>query len=376
MSRIITFLGQAHTTLAIATAKWFSEQGKKVLFVTHNPSSSAEILLEKPLANVPQVVSANLEAVQLQSTFMLDQTWEEVRKLLSLYIPIPNSEEIYSGELILLPGFDSFLSFNAMRQYYQSGEYEVIVYDSRGDLETLRMLGIPKMLDWYLRRFGKAFEEFNLNKIADSIGGPLAAAFISANVDTEKLQQGLNQIRSWIAQGIAVVEDASKLTSYLVTNNEPGAIAQTRWLWGSAQQVNLSVSGVFVYQCQETDDLINLQQAFTPLSIFSVPTLEDDNNWDSLLKALPNLNDIPQVPPSLKIDRETQQMFVFLPGFTKQQVKLTQYGKELTVEAGEQRRNIFLPSDLQNLSIKSGKFEEPYLIVSFEEKQEPSYSAS
>jgi arsenite-transporting ATPase len=68
----------------------------------------------------------------------------------------------------------------------------------------------------------------------------------------------------------------------------------------------------------------------------------------------------------LKFDRETRELFVFLPGFTKKQVKLTQYGKEITVEAGEQRRNISLPPDLQKLSIKAGKFEEPYLIIAFE----------
>ncbi|MCP6760300.1 MAG: ArsA family ATPase [Fischerella sp. CENA71] len=372
MSRIITFIGKAgigHTTLAIATAKWFSQQGKEVLFATHNPSPNAEILLKTPLTHIPQVVAPNLQAVQLQATTMLDQTWEEIKKLLSLYIPMPESEEIYSGELILLPGFDSLLYFNAMRQYYQSGEYDVMVYDGRGDLETLRMLGIPGMLDWYFQRFGRMFEGFSLHKIADSIGGPIASAIVSANVDTEKVQQGLEQIRSWIAEGMAVVGDAGKLTSYLVTSNEPGAIAETKWLWGSAQQVNLIVSGVLAYQCQESNDLSNLQQVFAPLNVSPIPALEE-HNWHPLLEALPDFNDNHQVPSSIKVDLESRQLFVFLPGFTKKQVKLTQYGKELTVEAGEQRRNIFLPPDLQKLSIKAGKFEEPYLIVAFEEKQE------
>ncbi|RAM48854.1 MAG: ArsA family ATPase [Hapalosiphonaceae cyanobacterium JJU2] len=372
MSRIITFVGKAgigHTTLAIATAKWFSQRGKEVLFVTHNPNPNAETLLKIPLTHIPQVVAPNLQAVQLQATTMLDQTWEEVKQLLSLYIPIPDSEEIYSGELILLPGFDSLLYFNAMRQYYQSGDYEIIVYDSRGDLETLRMLGIPGMLDWYFHRFGKMFEGFSLHKIADSIGGPIASAIVSANVDTEKVQQGLEQIRSWIAEGMAVVGDADKLISYLVTSNEPGALAETKWLWGSAQQINLIVNGVLVYQCQEGDDLTDLHQVFAPLSVTSIPALKE-HNWDPLLKALPDFNNNHQAPFPLKIDLESRQLFVFLPGFTKKQVKLTQHGQELTVEAGEQRRNIFLPPDLQKLSIQSGKFEEPYLIIAFEEKQE------
>ena len=368
MSRIITFLGKTgarHTTLAIATAKWFSQQGKKVLLITHNPSPSADTLLETHLTLIPQIITPNLEAVQLQSTVMLNQVWEDIKKLLSLYIPIPDSNDIYPGELVLLPGFDSFLSLNAIAQYYQSGDYEVIVYDSRGDLETLRMLGIPEILNWYLRRFEKIFEELNLTKIVDSIGGPIATAIISANVDTEKLHEGVNQIRDWIKQGIKVVGDSKKLTSYLVASDEPDAIAEARWLWGSAQQVNLTVSGVLAYQCKETDHLNKLQQAFTPLKVNCIPTLKN-HNWDPLLEALPDFNHIPQVSPLCKIDLETQQVIVFLPGLTKKQVKLTQHGQEFTIEAGDQRRNIFVPSQLQKLSVKSGKYEEPYLTISFE----------
>ena len=91
---------------------------------------------------------------------------------------------------MILPGFDSLLAFNALREYYQSGNYDVIIYDGRGDLETLRLLGIPDALNWYFQRFYQMFEVMSLSKIADSIGGPLASAFVTANLDSRKLQAG------------------------------------------------------------------------------------------------------------------------------------------------------------------------------------------
>jgi arsenite-transporting ATPase len=372
MSRIITFLGKSgteQTTLAIATAKWFTQQGKQVLLVTHNPSPSTETLLGTPLTTVPQVIDSNLQVVQLQATAMLDEVWGELRKLLALYIPLPDSDPLFSGELIILPGFDSLLSFNALRKYYQSGDYDAIVYDGRGDLETLRMLGIPNVLDWYFHRFGRIFEGLDLHKIADSIGGPIATAILSANVDTQKLKQGIEQVRDWIDQGVAVVNNPTQLASYLVTTDEPSAIAEARWLWGSAQQVNLSVNGVLVYRREEIDDTKDLQRAFDSLSLHPVPTLKQ-NNWEELLKALPDFHEQPSTRPSYEIDLEAYQIEVFLPGFTKKQVKLTQYGSEITIEAGDQRRNLFLPPELQGRSIESGKFEEPYLIISFELKSD------
>ncbi len=366
MTRIITFLGKSggHTALAVATARWFVNQGSRVLLVTHSPNARAEAFLETALSPVPQAVAPQLQAVQLQTTAMLEQLWDEFNKLISLYVPADFPTEIYAGELMILPGFDSLLAFNALRQYYQSNQYDVIVYDGRGDLETLRVLGTPDTLNWYFRRFHPLFEFASLSKIADSMGGPLASAFIAANLDSRKLQESLHQVREWIAQGMAVIETPGCLSTYLVTTDDPAAIAESCWLWGSAQQVNLRVNGVLAYAQQNAIDLGELQDAFMPLSVTLIPSLQSPN-WESLLKALPDFDQSINVPQPLTIDLEQRQITAFLPGFTKTQVKLTQHGAALTVEVGDQRRNIAIPSAFKGLLLQSVKFEAPNLIISF-----------
>ncbi len=366
MSRIVTFLGQAgtgHTPIAIATAKWFAERGKRVLLVTDTPNPSAELVLNLPLAAQPQVVAPKLEVVQLQTTVLLEQSWSDVKSLISTYLPLPIfSEEIYPGEVLILPGLDAALAFNALRQFYTSGDYDVIVYRGRGDLETLRLLGVPNILEWYFRRFRRVFEAMDVAKIADSIGGPLAAAMVSANLDTKQIEREANRVRSWIEEGVSVINDPTQFTAYLVTIDEESAIAETRWLWGSAQQVNIRISGVLVYPGSSNE--LELQQAFEPLSVHPIPALKK-NNWTPLLKALPDFDCIPTVPEPVEINCAQKQVRVFLPGFNRKQVKLTQMGSDLTVEAGDQRRNIRLPLELRDRPIQSGKFDAPYLVIDF-----------
>jgi arsenite-transporting ATPase len=310
------------------------------------------------------VIEPNLDAVQLQTVALLEQVWEELKSFISLYVPLPTlSEQVYPGELIFLPGFDSALAFNALRQYYSNGEYDIIVYDGRGDLETLRLLGIPNVADWYLQRFRKVLEAMDVAKVAESIGGPLASALVTANLDTKKLEREMNTLRDWVRQGVAVVNDPQHLTAYLITTDDAAAIAETCWLWGSAQQVNLKINGVLAYQPDE-QQIATLQQTFAPLPITPLPKLQAQE-WEPLMQALPDFLNLPTVPDPLTIDLATRQVRVFLPGFTKKQVKLTQFGHQLTVEAGDQRRNIFLPPELRDLPLQSGKFEAPYLIISF-----------
>ena len=369
MSRIITFLGQAgatQTTLAIAMAQRFSQQHQRVLLVTHQPNPWAQLLLDTPLTAQPQVVAPQLEAVQLQTTVMLEQAWAGLKQFLALYGPLPAlPEPVFPGQLIILPGFDSLLGVHALSQYYTSGDYDVIVYDGRGDLEMLRLLGVPNALEWYFRRFHQMFEATDVAKVAETIAGPIASALITANLDTRKIEQEINQIRHWINQSMAVVNDPQRLTAYLVTPNEPGAIAEALWLWGSAQQVNLRVSAVLTVPTEgDEGESLLLHQSFAPLSVHAVPTLRQ-GDWEPLMQALSGLPESHAAPAPLTIDLAQRQVRFFLPGFTKKQVKLTQFGSELTVEAGDQRRNVLLPPEWRGQSIAAGKFEAPYLVVSF-----------
>ena len=90
------------------------------------------------------------------------------------------------------------------------------------------------------------------------------------------------------------------------------------------------------------------------------------DNWQPLMAALPSLSTAVQAAPApVVVDEVAQQVRLFLPGFTKADINLTQYGPEVTITAGDQRRNLMLPAALKNRSIQGAKFQEDALILSF-----------
>jgi arsenite-transporting ATPase len=365
MTFILTFLGKGgvgRTTVAIATAKRFARDGQRVLLAEQHPGPDLGLALGASLSCEPQEIEPNFSVVQFQTTVLLERSWNELKGLESQYLKTPFFKEVFGQELGVLPGIDNALALNAIRQYSDSGHYDVIVYDSTGDVSMLRTLGMPEVMSWYIRRFRQVFLESDLGKTLSPFAQPIASAILNVNWSgNDILAEPTNQVSSLLDRGRETVSDPNQMLAYLVTTQQPGAIATARYLWGSAQQIGLTVGGVILNQANVTEDLI---KTFAPLPLTSLPVLAD-NQWLPLMNALPSFKPSIEVPLPITVNLAERTVMLFLPGFTKQDVKLTQYGPEVTVEAGDQRRNIFLPPELQGKPVTGAKFQDSCLIITF-----------
>ena len=388
MSLILTFLGKGgtgRTTVAIAAAKKLASQGKKVLLATQDTSPAFGLLLGATLSPEPQELSPNLFGVQFQTSLLLERSWEEVKNLEAQYLRMPLLKEVYGQELGVLPGMDSALALNAIREYDKSGKYDAIVYDGIGDQNTLRMLGMPEILSWYVRRFQNIFSNSDLGRTLSPFLQPIASAVLNISLTPENLPE-TKQASNLLEEGKKAIADPNRVAAYLVTTGDPSSIATAKYLWGSAQQVGLTIGGVILNQAILPDMVVaeiadSLEQVyetfdresaitntvtseFAPLQISNIPNRIGED-WQSLIDAMPDFRQAAIVPKPIEIDLAARQVKLFLPGFDKKQVKLTQNGPEVTVEAGDQRRNIELPPQLSGQSVKGAKFHNSYLILSF-----------
>lgn len=365
MPQILTFLGQPRSLCAIASvavARKLSQQGAKVLWMTQDSSSLSTHLWGQTPTPDKHSVAPNLWAVQLQATALLQKSWEIVKNLEAQYLRNPLLKEVFGEELVILPGMDEALALNAIREEYEAGNYDYLIFDGHSGQATLRMWGMPENLDWYMRRFQKVLEASELARALTPFIQPVAGAILNVSGGQDTLAQPLLQARSLLDAGRAAVQSRSQMLGFLVTTAHETDILVARYLWGCAQQIGLTVGGVIAEgeatKIPETD-------TFKPLPIHHLPTLQSDN-WHSLVAALPTLESVmTHAPAPVVVDETTRQVHLFMPGFTKADIELTQYGPEVTVTAGDQRRNLLLPASLANQAIKGAKFQDNYLILTF-----------
>lgn len=360
MVLILTFLGKGgsgRSTCAIATAKKLATQGQRVLLVTEDAGPGFSMLLGHSITVEPTLISADLWAVQLQFTQLLEQNWAQLKKLEAQYLRDPFFKAVYGQELSLLPGMDQALTLNALREYDACGDYDVIVHDGPGNQSSLRMWGMPAGIDWYFRRFKQVFQASQFSRAVMPFVQPLAGAVLAGSMPGDLFDQPeFQQSTGVVGQGIAAVKDPMRVRAYLVSTGNDVAIATARYLWGAAQQIEMTVAGVLLTQATSS-------QSFEPLPVHVLPAPAD--NWQALIDALPDYTASPSVPAPVDVDLSTNTVRLFLPSFDKKQIQLTQYGPEVTIEAGDQRRNLTLPKTLQGRSVTGAKFQADYLILSF-----------
>lgn len=369
MALILTFLGKGgtgRTTLAIAAAKQLAHQGQRVLLVTQDPGPGSGVLLGHALTADPQTVAPRLDAVQFQSAVLLERSWEEVKQLEQQYVRTPFFKDVYGQELGVLPGMDSALALNALREYDASGTYDVILYDGYGDQTTLRMFGMPEILSWYTRRFSAVFTNSDLAKALSPFIQPIASTILSGDWSSNPIDRPVGQVSDFLGKGREAVENPQRVLAYLVTTADPVAIATAHYLWGGAQQIGLTVAGAFLSPMSSTATALTVaSDRFAPLPLHRLPE-RTDPTWDGLMASMPNFTaDAQSAPRPVSIDLAAGKVSLYLPGFDKSQVKLTQYGPEVTIEAGDQRHNLRLPATLQGKSVTGARFQEGYLVISF-----------
>ena len=253
MALILTFLGKGGTgcsTVAIATAKKLASAGSRVLFLSQDSSPVLHSLWGKTIEAVPTELEPNLKGMALNSAQLLSQGWEDVKELEAKYLRSPTLKSVYGQELGVLPGMDGALALNTLREYEQSKEYDVIVYDGDSALNTLRMFSIPEIMSWYVRRFREVLTESDVGKALAPFVQPITSAILNVSWSADDIKD--NATDDILQSGKAALADGNRVAAYLVTTEDETAIAAAKYYWGGAQQVGLTVRGVIVNQSQTT----------------------------------------------------------------------------------------------------------------------------
>ncbi|KAH8973509.1 hypothetical protein BDL97_01G051800 [Sphagnum fallax] len=397
-TKLITFVGKGgsgKTVSAILAAQYYASNGLRTCLLIQSQDPTADVLLGVKLGSTPSSFREGaLTALRLETTKMLIEPLAQIRKAdARLNFSQGALDEVVGEELSVLPGMDSLLALGALERFADfvgglfkragktddNKDYDVVVYDGVSSEEIFRMFGSAERARWYLSRFRSIAEKTDAGRVTlPSILKLIEGAFLDEGKGTPRSTNEIWEAGDRIlSRVVKTFQDPQRFSCFLVTNPcSQIAVDTALRYWGCAAQAGVYVGGA-LYPKLATDTAplaLTIEEGFSPLRISGIPFLsfESPPDWDEVIRrmsqqtkdVLDGRSQAKPIPPPVTFDQSARTVTLFLPGFNKSDVKLSQWrgGSELLVEAGDQRRSVVLPTAMRG-KVSGAKFQENCLVV-------------
>ncbi|MEY2979611.1 MAG: hypothetical protein RLZZ435_3751 [Cyanobacteriota bacterium] len=379
--------GVGKTSVAAATGLRCAELGYKTLVLSTDPAHSLADSFDLELGHEPRLVKPNLWGAELDALMELEGNWGAVKRYITQVLQARGLEGVEAEELAILPGMDEIFSLVRMKRHYDEGEYDVLIIDSAPTGTALRLLSLPEVAGWYMRRFYKPLQAVSaaLRPIVEPFFKPIAGFSLPTNEVMDAPYEFYEQIEALEK----VLTDTAQTSVRLVTNPEKMVIKESLRAHAYLSLYNVgtdlvvanriipdTVTDPFFQRWKSNQQKYRqeIHDNFTPLPIKEIPLYSEEmcglEALERLKETLYAGEDPTQVyykETTLRVVQQDQNysLEVYLPGIPKNQVELSKTGDELNIRIGNHRRNLVLPQALAALQPSGAKMEEDYLKIRF-----------
>lgn len=382
--------GVGKTSVAAATGLRCAELGYRTLVLSTDPAHSLADSFDCEMSHEPQQVRPNLWGAELDALMELEANWGAVKRYITEVLQARGLQGVQAEELAILPGMDEIFGLVRMKRHYDEGDFEVLVIDSAPTGTALRLLSIPEVGGWYMRRFYKPLQGMSaaLRPIVEPIFKPLAGFSLPDREVMDAPYEFYEQIEALEK----VLTDSARTSVRLVTNPERMVIKESLRAHAYLSLYNVAtdlvianriipeeVSDPFFQRWKDSQQVYRqeIHESFKPLPVKEVPLFSEEVCGFAALERLKETLYGEGEDPTQVYYKETTIRIVpgdggyslelYLPGMAKDKVQLNKTGDELNIRIGNHRRNMVLPQTLAAMQPAGAKMENDYLKIRFAE---------
>jgi arsenite-transporting ATPase len=379
--------GVGKTSVAAATGLRCAELGYKTLVLSTDPAHSLADSFDLEMGHEPRLIRPNLWGAELDALMELESNWGAVKRYITQVLQARGLEGVQAEELAILPGMDEIFGLVRMKRHYDEGTYDVLIIDSAPTGTALRLLSIPEVGGWYMRRFYKPLQGMSvaLRPLVEPFFKPIAGFSLPDKEVMDAPYEFYEQIEALEK----VLTDNVQTSVRLVMNPEKMVIKESLRAHAYLSLYNVSTDLVIAnrilpdevsdpfFQKWKANQQVYKQEIydnFHPLPVKEAPLFTEEMCGIAALERLKDVLYKDEDPAQVFYKENTIRVFqegktynleLYLPGVTKDKIQLNKTGDELNVRIGNHRRNLVLPQALAALNPSGAKMEDDYLKISF-----------
>jgi len=388
--RIILMTGKGgvgKTSVAAATGLRCAELGYKTLVLSTDPAHSLADSFDRPLGHEAELIRPNLYGAELDALRELEGNWGAVKRYISEVLQARGLEGVQAEELAILPGMDEIFGLVRVKRHYDAKDFDVLIIDSAPTGTALRLLSLPEVAGWYMRKFYKPLQ--GMAQVLSPVFDPIFKRVTGFSLPNREVMDAPYEFYEELEALEKVLTDNSITTVRIVTNPEKMVIKESLRAHSYLSLYNVatdlvianriipeSVQDPFFKSWKESQKQYREQihNDFHPLPVKEIPLYSEEMCGLEALERLKNTlcgdEDPAQIyykETTLRVVEENGQyrLDLYLPGVPKESVELTKTGDELNIRIGNHRRNLVLPQSLALLDPSGAKMEDDYLKIKF-----------
>lgn len=398
--------GVGKTSISAATALRCAEMGLKTIVISTDTAHSLGDSLDKIVGPEPTEIAPNLWAQEVDTRYSMDKYWGKVQQYMAAVFSRQGADDIVAEEVTILPGLEEGAHLLWINEYFQRGEYDVLIVDAAPTAETIRLLSLPDVTRWWLERFMRVTR--GVKAVVD-LGKRARSVFRRERDDEETADEGdaweqVEKLFDTLDNVRELLTNPEVASMRLVVNPEKMVIKETQRTYTYLNLYGYATDAILVnrvlpeeivdpffttWKKRQKENLAFVGEAFGQLPMLTAPMFGEEMGGLDMLRRLADELYGDQNPADRmfdgivhkfeKIERDDDiiEYMLRVPlGFAdKNDVDLYRSRDEITLRVGPYRRNIVLPPALHSLEIANAQYSNQSLNIRFISREKKEQQA-
>ena len=389
--RVILYSGKGgvgKTSLSAATAVRSAKLGHRTLVVSTDAAHSLGDALEVKVEGQPTTVAPRLDALEIDVNRELGSHWGVIQEWLTRFLTFQGMDDAVAEEMAILPGMEELFSLLKVKRFADAKAYDVIVIDTAPTGETVRMLGVPEILQFYFKRI------FPIQRTVLRSVRPVAKRVTDMPLPSDAVLAAVKDVYDELQGMGPLLQDPRRSSIRIVLNPERMVINESQRLYTYLNLFGFPVDAVVANRVLppearsgyfdkwigiQAGHLAEARRSFEPLPFFQARLFDREMTGLGLLDEFagevfgekdPTRVFFEDRPVEVKKEGKGYAMYIRMPFAEKDDLQVWTHGEDLVVSVKNQRRNILLPRTLASRRLLGAALAEGRLRVAFGERED------